>query len=102
MTTVEKAPIQKPPVKSSISERVRGERRLGMYLTLPSYLVMILVTGGIGDGVNETDSVITSITPSTNKAMDFIRYPMVLLGAQKDSASVRRVSPSKPAPGSIA
>ena len=38
-----------------------------------------LVTGGIGDGVNETDSVIYSITPSTNKAMDFIRYPMVLL-----------------------
>ena len=38
-----------------------------------------LVTNGIGDGVNETDSVIYSITPSTNKAMDFIRYPMVLL-----------------------
>jgi hypothetical protein len=38
-----------------------------------------LVTGGIGDGVNETDSVIYSINPSTNKAMDFIRYPMVLL-----------------------
>lgn len=38
-----------------------------------------LVTGGKGDGVNETDSVIYSITPSTNKAMDFIRYPMVLL-----------------------
>jgi hypothetical protein len=38
-----------------------------------------LVTGGKGDGVYETDSVIYSITPSTNKAMDFIRYPMVLL-----------------------
>ena len=38
-----------------------------------------LVTGGVGDGVHETDSVIYSITPSTNKAMDFIRYPMVLL-----------------------
>ncbi|HUB62251.1 MAG TPA: RagB/SusD family nutrient uptake outer membrane protein [Puia sp.] len=38
-----------------------------------------LVTGGIGDGVNETDSTILSINPSTNKAMDFIRYPMVLL-----------------------
>jgi starch-binding outer membrane protein, SusD/RagB family len=38
-----------------------------------------LVTGGVGDGVNETDSTILSINPSTNKAMDFIRYPMVLL-----------------------
>lgn len=35
MTTVE---------KPSVSERVRGERRLGMFLTLPSYVVMILVT----------------------------------------------------------
>jgi hypothetical protein len=38
-----------------------------------------LVTAGVGDGVNETDTSILSITPSTNKAMDFIRYPMVLL-----------------------
>jgi hypothetical protein len=38
-----------------------------------------LVTGGIGDGVNETATKILSINPSTNKAMDFIRYPMVLL-----------------------
>lgn len=38
-----------------------------------------LVTGGLADGVNETDSVIYSINPSTNKAQDFIRYPMVLL-----------------------
>ncbi len=38
-----------------------------------------LVTGGVGDGVNETDTSILSINPSTNKAMDFIRYPMVLL-----------------------
>jgi hypothetical protein len=38
-----------------------------------------LVTGGVGDGVNETDSSILSINPSTNKAMDFIRYPLVLL-----------------------
>jgi len=38
-----------------------------------------LVTNGVGDGVNETDSTILSITPSTNKAMDFIRYPLVLL-----------------------
>jgi hypothetical protein len=38
-----------------------------------------LVTSGIGDGVNESGTQIFSITPSTNKAMDFIRYPMVLL-----------------------
>jgi hypothetical protein len=38
-----------------------------------------LVTGGIGDGVNETATTILSINPSTNKAMDFVRYPMVLL-----------------------
>jgi hypothetical protein len=38
-----------------------------------------LVTGGVADGVRETDSTILSINPSTNKATDFIRYPMVLL-----------------------
>lgn len=38
-----------------------------------------LVTGGVPDGVKETDSTILSINPSTNKAQDFIRYPMVLL-----------------------
>ncbi len=38
-----------------------------------------LVTGGVGDGVNETANTILSINPSTNKAMDFIRYSMVLL-----------------------
>ena len=43
-TTTQNAPVQQSPGKASISERVRGERRLGMYLTLPSYLVMILVT----------------------------------------------------------
>lgn len=43
-TTQQNAPLQQSPGKASISERVRGERRLGMYLTLPSYLVMILVT----------------------------------------------------------
>lgn len=32
-----------------------------------------------GDGVSETDSTILSINPSTNKALDLIRYPMVLL-----------------------
>jgi len=32
-----------------------------------------------GDGVNETDTSILSINPSTNKALDIIRYPLVLL-----------------------
>jgi starch-binding outer membrane protein, SusD/RagB family len=32
-----------------------------------------------GDGVSETATVINSINPSTNKALDLIRYPMVLL-----------------------
>lgn len=44
MTTVEHPAIQQEPGKSAVSERVRGERRLGLYLTLPSYLVMLLVT----------------------------------------------------------
>ncbi len=44
MTTVQSAPIQKEPGKPAASERVRGERRLGLYLTLPSYVVMLLVT----------------------------------------------------------
>ena len=38
-----------------------------------------LVTNGVGDGVSETSTAINSIQPSTNKVMDFIRYPMVLL-----------------------
>ena len=38
-----------------------------------------LVSGGVADGVKETSNSILSITPSTNKAQDFIRYPMVLL-----------------------
>ena len=41
MTAVQDAPVQK---KKVVSERVRGERRLGLYLTLPSYVVMLLVT----------------------------------------------------------
>ena len=32
-----------------------------------------------GDGVSETDTSILSIHPSTNKALDIIRYPLVLL-----------------------
>ena len=39
-----------------------------------------------GDGVSETDSTILSIHPSTNKVMDFIRYPMVLLDFAEASA----------------
>lgn len=47
MTTVKEA--AKPPTSHkaldpAISDRVKGERRLGFYLTLPSYIVMILVT----------------------------------------------------------
>ncbi|MCH9669161.1 MAG: sugar ABC transporter permease [Actinomycetia bacterium] len=44
MTTVERPAIQEEPGKSVVTARVRGERRLGFYLTLPSYLVMLLVT----------------------------------------------------------
>ncbi|RFM28498.1 RagB/SusD family nutrient uptake outer membrane protein [Deminuibacter soli] len=32
-----------------------------------------------GDGVKETETTIQSINPSTNKALDIIRYPQVLL-----------------------
>ncbi|MDA2891152.1 sugar ABC transporter permease [Mycolicibacterium sp. BiH015] len=44
MTAIQDAPIQKDPGKPSVSERAKGERRLGLYLTLPSYVVMLLVT----------------------------------------------------------
>jgi len=44
VTAIQDAPIQKDPGKPSTSERARGERRLGMLLTLPSYAVMLLVT----------------------------------------------------------
>lgn len=44
MTAIADAPIQKDPGKPSVSERAKGERRLGLYLTLPSYVVMLLVT----------------------------------------------------------
>jgi multiple sugar transport system permease protein len=48
VTTIEK-PSEKPThakhaTDPVISDRIKGERRLGFYLTLPSYLVMILVT----------------------------------------------------------
>lgn len=38
-----------------------------------------LVSNGAGDGVNENDTAILSIQPSTDKCMDYIRLPMVLL-----------------------
>ena len=44
MTALHEAPIQKEPGTPAVSERARGERRLGIYLTLPSYVVMLLVT----------------------------------------------------------
>ncbi|MGE2734262.1 carbohydrate ABC transporter permease [Mycolicibacterium vaccae] len=44
MTTLQDPPLQKEPGKSALSERAKGERRLGLYLTLPSYVVMLLVT----------------------------------------------------------
>ncbi|GJF09454.1 sugar ABC transporter permease [Mycolicibacterium cyprinidarum] len=43
-TTSHRPGTQKESGKPIISERVRGERRLGLYLTLPSYVVMLLVT----------------------------------------------------------
>lgn len=45
-----------------------------------------LVTNGVGDGVSETSTAILSIHPSTNKAQDYIRYPMVLLDYAEASA----------------
>src|SRR5258708_6227573 len=39
-----------------------------------------------GDGVNETDSTIISMSPSTSKALDIIRYPLVLLDYAEASA----------------
>ncbi|UXA20118.1 carbohydrate ABC transporter permease [Mycobacterium sp. SMC-4] len=44
MTTLQTPPLQEDPGKSALTERARGERRLGLYLTLPSYVVMLLVT----------------------------------------------------------
>lgn len=39
-----------------------------------------------GDGVSETDNQILAINPSTNKATDIIRYPLVLLNYAEASA----------------
>jgi hypothetical protein len=41
---------------------------------------------GVGDGIVETDSTIISANPSTNKTLDIIRYPMVLLNYAEASA----------------
>jgi trehalose/maltose transport system permease protein len=46
MTSTEKAAPTKAPKSpaTAASDRLRGERRLGMYLAAPSFLVMVLVT----------------------------------------------------------
>lgn len=36
--------VKTSPPRASVSERVKGERRLGLWLTAPSFIVMILVT----------------------------------------------------------
>lgn len=41
---------------------------------------------GVGDGIVETDNSIISANPSTNKTLDIIRYPMVLLNYAEASA----------------
>ncbi|HEY0175907.1 MAG TPA: RagB/SusD family nutrient uptake outer membrane protein [Pedobacter sp.] len=41
---------------------------------------------GVGDGVIETATTIQTINPSTNKATDIIRYPLVLLDFAEASA----------------
>lgn len=41
---------------------------------------------GVGDGIVETPTAILSASPSTNKALDIIRYPMVLLNYAEASA----------------
>jgi hypothetical protein len=41
---------------------------------------------GLKDGVTETDTTIINMNPSTNKALDIIRYPMVLLDYAEASA----------------
>jgi hypothetical protein len=38
-----------------------------------------LVQGGVATGINETDSTIISMNPSTNKTQDIFRYPLALL-----------------------
>jgi len=49
-----------------------------------------------GDGVTETDTSIISMNPSTNKALDIIRYPMVLLD-YAEASTMAAGSPSSDA-----
>ena len=44
MTTTEKPTPVRKSSGTDISDRLRGERRLGMYLAAPSFVVMVLVT----------------------------------------------------------
>ncbi len=53
-----------------------------------------------GDGVSETATVINSINPSTNKALDLIRYPLVLLDFA-EATTVATGSPSADAYAAI-
>jgi hypothetical protein len=49
--------------------------------------------GLAGDGVTETDTEILAMGPSTNKALDIIRYPMVLLD-YAEAATMAEGAPS--------
>ncbi|TDW96929.1 RagB/SusD family nutrient uptake outer membrane protein [Dinghuibacter silviterrae] len=53
---------------------------------------------GVGDGVVETNTAIMSMSPSTNKVIDFIRYPMVLL----DYAEAATMAGGGPTPAAYA
>jgi hypothetical protein len=44
------------------------------------------VVGGVATGINENDTAIFSMNPSTNKTQDVIRYPLVLLTYAEASA----------------
>ena len=44
MTTIEERAKHSASHRATVSNRLRGERRLGTWLTLPSYVVMLLVT----------------------------------------------------------
>ena len=53
-----------------------------------------------GDGVNETATTILSMNPSTNKALDIIRYPLVLLD-YAEATAMATGTPSSDAYGAI-
>ena len=55
---------------------------------------------GVGDGVTETATSILSINPSTNKATDIIRYPLVLLD-YAEAATMAGSAPTAPAYAAI-